>query len=101
MYDQQLLASPSTWDGTHWSLRAACRSEDPELFFPLGIGHSDASKNQMELARLICRECPLQRWCLAYALRIDAEFGMWGGKTPTERKKLRRGRVPRKRFLQP
>lgn len=43
------------------------------------------------VARKVCAQCPVREACLAYALEIDAEWGVWGGKTEIERRKLRRG----------
>ncbi|MFC4536946.1 WhiB family transcriptional regulator [Sphaerisporangium dianthi] len=67
-----------------WLRRAACRGEDPELFFPIsakGPGHA-----QHERAKAVCRRCPVQSSCLEYALRTGQEHGIWGGADPDERR---------------
>ncbi|GII77108.1 hypothetical protein Sru01_20900 [Sphaerisporangium rufum] len=67
-----------------WLRRAACRSEDPELFFPIsakGPGHA-----QHERAKSVCRRCPVRGACLDYALRAHEEHGIWGGTDPDERR---------------
>ncbi|GGL05770.1 transcriptional regulator WhiB [Sphaerisporangium melleum] len=67
-----------------WLRRAACRGEDPELFFPIsakGPGHV-----QHERAKAVCRRCPVQNPCLDYALRTGQEHGIWGGTDPDERR---------------
>ena len=61
----------------------ACMGADPELFFSDNI----ADINQ---AREICISCPLMAKCLDYATFAE-EFGVWGGTTAGERKKLRQG----------
>ncbi|MGV9255300.1 WhiB family transcriptional regulator [Streptomyces sp. NPDC003697] len=69
-----------------WRERGACRSEDPELFFPLGDG--GLSLRQTEQARAVCRRCPVLRECRAFALRNRERDGIWGGMTATERRRV-------------
>lgn len=73
---------PGTW--TH---RAACRNEDPELFFPLGYGNEFTE--QIDQAKAVCRECPVRDACLNAALEEAERYGFWGGLTPDERRQLR------------
>ena len=40
-----------------WRHRAACRDEDPELFFP--IGNTGPALLQIEEAKAVCRRCPV------------------------------------------
>jgi WhiB family redox-sensing transcriptional regulator len=71
--------------------RAACAGADPELFFPIGT-KSPSDQMQIELAMAYCAVCPIQLTCLEGALEFGAEFGIWGGTTPEERRViLRRG----------
>jgi WhiB family redox-sensing transcriptional regulator len=69
---------------TSWVSKAACRDKDTSMFFP-GRGDSQS----MNRARKICAECPVTDDCLAYALRTDQEFGVWGGKSIREREAMR------------
>lgn len=69
-----------------WSEEANCRDEDPELFFPLG--ESTPHQLQISEARRVCQTCPVSEACLAFALSTRAEYGMWGGKTPQERRRI-------------
>ena len=62
----------------------ACTGADVNLFFSDNIG--DINK-----AREICISCPLMAACLDYATFAE-EFGVWGGTTAGERKRLRNGR---------
>ncbi|GAB3854359.1 WhiB family transcriptional regulator [Nocardioides maradonensis] len=78
-----------------WAGRARCRVEDPDLFFPPGAGA--ASQQQMHEARTVCRACPVADACLEFALAVDAEFGMWGGLTALERRRLKRRRIATER----
>jgi WhiB family transcriptional regulator, redox-sensing transcriptional regulator len=70
-----------------WVIQGACRRHDPELFFPVassGPGSADA-----EIAKSICRRCPVLDECLGWALRAGEAHGIWGGTTPEERRYLR------------
>jgi WhiB family redox-sensing transcriptional regulator len=72
-----------------WHHRAACRTAgrgliDPELFFP-----SDSDKAREEAAKQVCRRCPVSRICRDEALDNGLWEGIWGGLTPTERRKLK------------
>lgn len=74
-----------------WRYHAACRDEDPELFFP--IGSSGPALTQIEEARQVCRRCPVATACLEWALDSDQDSGVWGGTSEEERRKLRRQRT--------
>jgi WhiB family redox-sensing transcriptional regulator len=73
---------------TDWTVRAQCRDEDPELFFPPGSFRT--AHEQMERARLVCMQCPVIQPCLELALFTASDYGMWGGTTPEERTAIRR-----------
>lgn len=77
-------------DTTDWRSRAACRSADPELFFP--ISSSGPALSQVEQAKAICASCQVQRSCLEFALATGGIHGVWGGTTDEERQRLRRHR---------
>ncbi len=49
-----------------------CRSNDPELFFA-------ESPADVELAKSLCRSCPLRVACLEGALERREPWGVWGG----------------------
>ena len=71
----------------NWREDVACRDADPDLFFP--IGTTGAALRQMEEAKQICRVCPVQIQCLAWALGNGVADGVWGGTTPDERRVIR------------
>ena len=73
--------------GASWRSAAACRSADPELFFPLS--ESGKSLEQIAEAKAICTGCPVRRQCLEFALRTRPH-GIWGGLTELERHHGRR-----------
>jgi WhiB family transcriptional regulator, redox-sensing transcriptional regulator len=72
----------------NWREIAACRDTDPDLFFP--IGTAGPALRQIEAAKRICRACPVQAPCLAWALDHGVDSGVWGGCTEAERRFLRR-----------
>lgn len=67
-----------------WQARAACRTSDPELFFPIAAEHPH---QQTTAAKAVCRSCPVTDQCLGYALS-HGERGIWGGTTERERDTL-------------
>jgi WhiB family redox-sensing transcriptional regulator len=67
-----------------WMADGLCAQTDPEMFFP------EAGRTPRG-ARNVCKECPVAVQCLAYALDRDERFGIWGGMTPTERRRLKKG----------
>jgi WhiB family redox-sensing transcriptional regulator len=71
----------------NWRHKAACRAEDPELFFPAGT--SGPAIEQMNEAKAVCRRCPVSSACLNYALTTGQNDGVWGGMTEAERRALR------------
>lgn len=75
---------------TAWIDAAACRGEDPELFFP--VGASPVAADQTERAKRVCRSCPVRRECLRWALDTFQDAGVWGGLDEEERRVLRRQR---------
>lgn len=73
-----------------WTDLAACRHEDPELFFP--ISTKGPGRAQTEEAKAVCARCPVRQECLEYALATHQEAGIWGGLTEDELRALRRAR---------
>lgn len=69
-----------------WRTRAACRTEDPELFFPAGT--EGPSAVQIDQAKAVCRRCPVAEACLAYAFNQHVSDGIFGGLTAGERRTI-------------
>lgn len=65
-----------------WSSLAACREGDPDALFVQGA--------EQNVAKKICKGCPVRMECLADALDNQVEFGVWGGMTERERRALLR-----------
>ncbi|TPW77221.1 WhiB family transcriptional regulator [Schumannella soli] len=69
-----------------WQSDALCAQTDPEAFFPEKGGSTRDAKK-------ICTGCEVRSECLQYALENDERFGIWGGLSERERRKLRRNRI--------
>lgn len=67
---------------TPWMRHADCVGHNPDLWFPKTRDHSTARQ-----AKNICRQCPVQTECLQHAQQHDIRWGIWGGLTPTERRR--------------
>ncbi len=70
-------------DETDWHERALCAQTDPEAFFPEKGGSTREAKK-------ICTGCEVRSECLSYALANDERFGIWGGLSERERRRLKR-----------
>ena len=71
-----------------WRHKAICRSEDHELFFP--VGNSGPALAQIAKAKLVCNKCPVTNSCLAWAIESGQDAGVWGGMSEDERRALKR-----------
>ena len=69
-----------------WQDEANCLGVDPDLFFP----ERGASTRE---AKEICRGCVVRPDCLEFALVNGEKFGIWGGLSERERRRLRRQRA--------
>jgi len=79
-----------------WRGSAACTTEDPELFFP--IGTTGPAVEQASAAKKICARCSVREECLEFALAANQDAGVWGGLTEDERRTLKRARQRRRRL---
>lgn len=66
-----------------WQERALCAETDPEAFFPEKGGSTREAKR-------VCLSCEVRTECLEYALAHDERFGIWGGLSERERRRLKR-----------
>ena len=71
-----------------WRHHAACRDEDPELFFP--IGNTGPALVQIDEAKRVCQRCAVMESCLQWALESGQDSGVWGGLGEDERRALKR-----------
>ena len=77
-----------------WQVKAACRGPQAAVFFPPPQFERKADRLERERrAKAICGECPARQECLEYALANDERFGIWGGLSERERRKLKKRAV--------
>ena len=75
-------------DEVSWQERALCAQTDPESFFPEKGGSTREAKR-------VCLSCEVRSECLDYALNNDERFGIWGGLSERERRRLKKRAVSR------
>ncbi|MFJ3957640.1 WhiB family transcriptional regulator [Arthrobacter sp. NPDC090010] len=69
-----------------WQAESLCAQTDPEAFFPEKGGSTRDAKK-------VCAACNVRQQCLEYALANDERFGIWGGLSERERRRLRKRAV--------
>ena len=81
------------YDGrSSWQSKANCIGVDPNIFFP------ERGMSQRE-AKEVCRGCVVRDDCLEYAMANGEKFGIWGGLSERERRRLRRQRAMARRAI--
>lgn len=81
---EKFEVASATIEDDEWQERALCAQTDPEAFFPEKGGSTREAKR-------ICLGCEVRDACLDYALAHDERFGIWGGLSERERRRLKRG----------
>jgi len=75
----------SSDDDKSWQEWALCAETDPEAFFP-------EKGESTRAAKRICGDCPVKAHCLEFSLVNEERFGVWGGLSERERRRLRTSR---------
>lgn len=83
MSDMLRLVASEEIDEMGWQEKALCAQTDPEAFFPEKGGSTREAKK-------VCLSCEVRSECLDYALKNDERFGIWGGLSERERRRIRR-----------
>ena len=78
-----LFGTPGDDAAMSWQERGLCAQTDPEAFFPEKGGSTREAKK-------VCLGCDVRGECLEYALAHDERFGIWGGLSERERRKLKK-----------
>ena len=73
-----------------WQEQALCAQTDPETFFPEKGG-------SVKPAKRVCMACPVRAECLEWALETGERYGIWGGLSERERRKVKKQRDDAKR----
>ena len=84
--DGAALIPLATGEAMEWQERALCAQTDPEAFFPEKGGSTREAKR-------VCLSCEVRVECLEYALENDERFGIWGGLSERERRRLKKQAV--------
>jgi WhiB family redox-sensing transcriptional regulator len=85
---------------------ALCKDADPTLWFGPHVcdewcdgergciaGKSEQGRfARIQAAKQVCAVCPVKAECGEWAIQTDQDFGIWGGMTERERKKIRKER---------
>jgi WhiB family redox-sensing transcriptional regulator len=82
---QFLLTLMGRDDEEEWQAAALCAQTDPEAFFPEKGGSNRDAK-------AVCAACDVRNQCLEYALEHDERFGIWGGLSELQRRRLKNQR---------
>lgn len=61
---------------------ALCAETDPEAFFP------EKGESSQEAKRVCASGCPIRDFCLEFALTNNEQYGIWGGLSASERRRL-------------
>lgn len=80
---QPTLVPDTSLEETAWQELARCAEVDPEIFFPERGGTAREAKK-------VCRRCEVRAACLEWAIQTDQRFGVAGGMSERERRKLHR-----------
>jgi WhiB family transcriptional regulator, redox-sensing transcriptional regulator len=78
----QIVMQPADLAELDWQDKALCAQVDPEIFFPEKGGSVRDPKR-------VCARCEVRPECLDYALDTGQQFGIWGGLSERERRRLK------------
>ena len=68
-------------------------------FFPIYLENKEGRKRREQAAKFLCAQCDVRDECLEFALEIRERYGIWGGKTETERRRILRNDESIQRYL--
>ena len=82
---EQLKQALATGYDLEWQDKANCTGANDNLFFPERGASTRTAKG-------ICRECQVRVECLEFAITTGEKFGIWGGMSERERRRVRKER---------
>ena len=71
-----------------WVDDALCAQTDPDAFYP----EKGAGKAEHDKAKHVCAKCPVRSDCLEWAISTDERYGIWGGLSERQRRRVKEGR---------
>lgn len=82
-------------DVPDWKADAHCLGMDPDVFFPIVPTRPSPNATrrydlEVAAAKVHCRRCDVQAECLAYSLANGEAYGVWGGLSEEERRRVAR-----------
>ena len=66
-----------------WMELAKCKGRNDITWFP-----EPGESHLVTIAKKFCSDCPVRKRCLSWALDNDIPYGVWGGKSASNRKKM-------------
>ena len=95
MVDRRVWVKPDSDLQTDWMIHAKCKGMATSAFFSDDKPGCEAKESA---ARVVCSGCPVRTLCLDYAIEAPMDFGVWGGLTWAERRKVVQARRPARNF---
>lgn len=91
MYADQGFTLPRAED---WRDKGLCRNEDPDAWYPAGT--SADARATLRHALSVCFACPVRVSCGQWALETREQWGVWGGMSEGQRRRILRRRGARR-----
>ena len=79
------------WGNSEWRSHAACYGSNTNDFFPDETGFVGNSK--VAKSKLVCYTCRVREDCLGFAISNNIKHGVWGGLSPSDRRKVNAGNL--------
>jgi WhiB family redox-sensing transcriptional regulator len=98
MVERRVWIKPDSELQTDWMIHAECRGMATATFFSDDHAGCEA---QESAARRICSGCSVRAECLDYAIEAPMDYGVWGGLTWAERRRLAQARRSGRHFAKP
>lgn len=69
-----------------WQADALCTGMDVDAFFP---ERGMPGRRTAAAAIAVCHQCPVEGACLEWALATNERYGIWGGRSERDRRRMR------------
>ena len=85
MSTSPLVPHTDHWD---WQLEGLCRGSDSGLFYAPDDERPTVRRQRETAAVAVCKACPVLEACRKQALETREPYGVWGGLTEVERRRM-------------